>query len=201
MISSRGAVKIDMLALPEIFAAVAAALRDYRGPVVLDPVMVERSGDPLRAEGAVAALVELLLPRADVLTLKLPRAARLLNREHARRLGEAKTQGKALLTLGAQAVVINDSHSKRPSCIDLLVVSLGVTPLNQPRMATRNTHGTGCSLSSAIAAELAKASGSSRRFENHSRGCTPRSGGRTNWGLVAAMGRSIISTRCERDGP
>lgn len=153
------AIKVGMLASPEIVAAVADALRGYGGPVVLDPVMVAKSGDALLAEEAEVALVERLLPRADVLTPNLPEAARLLGVPPARDAEETEAQGRALLGLGARAVVMKGGHAEGPSCIDRLVTASGVLPMEQARLATRNTHGTGCSLSSAIAAELAKGAG------------------------------------------
>ncbi|TDK45739.1 bifunctional hydroxymethylpyrimidine kinase/phosphomethylpyrimidine kinase [Antarcticimicrobium luteum] len=150
------AIKIGMLASPEIVAAVADAIAGYGGPVVLDPVMVAKSGDALLAEEAEVALIERLLPRADVLTPNLPEAARLLRCGDARDAGETEAQGRALLGLGARAVVMKGGHAEGPSCIDRLVTASGVVAMEQPRLATRNTHGTGCSLSSAIAAELAQ---------------------------------------------
>ncbi|MDT0684584.1 bifunctional hydroxymethylpyrimidine kinase/phosphomethylpyrimidine kinase [Roseicyclus sp. F158] len=154
-----GAIKIGMLASPEIVAAVAVAIADYDGPVVLDPVMVAKSGDALLSEDAEAALVEMLIPRAHVLTPNLPEAARLLGRAPARDAEETVGQGLALLDFGAQAVVMKGGHADGPTCIDRLVTASGVTTMEQPRLATRNTHGTGCTLSSAIAAELAKGAG------------------------------------------
>lgn len=153
------AIKIGMLASPEIVAAVAAAIDGYGGPIVLDPVMVAKSGDVLLAEEAEAALIESLLPRADVLTPNLPEAARLLGRGQARNADETDAQGRALLELGARAVVMKGGHAEGPTCIDRLVTASDVAALELPRLATRNTHGTGCSLSSAIAAELAKGAG------------------------------------------
>ncbi len=153
------AIKIGMLASPEIVAAVADALEHYSGQVVLDPVMVAKSGDALLTGEAAAELVERLLPRADVLTPNLPEAARLLGRAPARDAEETEAQGRALLELGARAVVMKGGHAEGRTCIDRLVTAAGVVPLEQPRLATRNTHGTGCSLSSAIAAELAKGAG------------------------------------------
>lgn len=153
------AIKIGMLASPEVVAAVAAAIRDYGGAVVLDPVMVAKSGDTLLADEAEAALIESLLPRADVLTPNLPEAARLLGVTPERDAEAAAAQGRALLGLGARAVVMKGGHAEGPTCIDILVSAAGVTAFEQPRLATRNTHGTGCTLSSAIAAELAKGAG------------------------------------------
>ncbi|MCR8826587.1 bifunctional hydroxymethylpyrimidine kinase/phosphomethylpyrimidine kinase [Pseudosulfitobacter koreensis] len=151
-----GAIKIGMLASSDIVVAVADALDGYPGPVVLDPVMVAKSGDALLAADAEAALIERLLPRADVLTPNLPEAARLLGREIACDPEETEAQGHALRHLGAKAVVMKGGHAAGPTCTDRLVSAAGVIALQQPRLATRNTHGTGCSLSSAIAAELAK---------------------------------------------
>ena len=153
------AIKIGMLASPEIVAAVAEAIADFDGPVVLDPVMVAKSGDALLSKDAEAALVELLIPRAHVLTPNLPEAARLLGRRPAANAQEAVAQGMALLDLGAQAVVMKGGHADGPTCVDRLVTPSGVVAMAQPRLATRNTHGTGCSLSSAIAAEMAKGAG------------------------------------------
>ncbi|WP_299820412.1 bifunctional hydroxymethylpyrimidine kinase/phosphomethylpyrimidine kinase [uncultured Jannaschia sp.] len=151
-----GAIKIGMLASREIVAAVADAIEGYGGPVVLDPVMVAKSGDALLAEEAEAALIARLVPRATVLTPNLPEAARLLGRDPARDAAETEAQGRALLGLGAGAVVMKGGHAEGDTCIDRLVTASGTLAMERPRLATRNTHGTGCSLSSAIAAELAR---------------------------------------------
>ena len=150
------AVKIGMLATPAVIAAVAEALQSWTGPVVLDPVMVAKSGDALLQDDAIAALTRYLLPRADLLTPNLPEAARLLDQPLAETTAEAEAQGFALLDLGARAVLMKGGHAAGPICTDLLITRDGVLELAAPRIATRNTHGTGCSLSSAIAAELAK---------------------------------------------
>ena len=150
------AVKIGMLATPAVIAAVAEALQSWTGPVVLDPVMVAKSGDALLQGDAIAAMIRYLLPRADLLTPNLPEAARLLDRPLAETTAEAEAQGFALLDLGARAVLMKGGHAAGPICTDLLITRDGVLALAAPRIATRNTHGTGCSLSSAIAAELAK---------------------------------------------
>ena len=150
------AVKIGMLATPAVIAAVAEALQSWTGPVVLDPVMVAKSGDALLQDDAIAALTGYLLPRADLLTPNLPEAARLLDQPLAETTAEAEAQGFALLDLGARAVLMKGGHAAGPICTDLLITRDGVLALTAPRIATGNTHGTGCSLSSAIAAELAK---------------------------------------------
>ena len=154
-----GAVKIGMLFSAPIVWAVAERLTG-EVPVVLDPVMVAKSGDALLQPEAVAALVEALLPRATLLTPNLPEAARLLDAAPARDLDEMARQGEALIARGAGAVLMKGGHGKGPSCTDILVVP-GTEPvmLSSERLATRNTHGTGCTLSAAIAAGLAKGLG------------------------------------------
>lgn len=149
------AVKMGMLGDVATIATVADALRGFAGPVVLDPVMVAKSGDALLADQAVAALCDQLLPLASVLTPNLPEAARLLNRAPARTTAEMAEQGAALRALGAAAVLMKGGHAAGEVCTDLLIGPDPLT-LTAPRQATRNTHGTGCSLSSAIAAGLAQ---------------------------------------------
>ncbi len=153
------AVKIGMLGGADVITAVADRLRQVlQGnpiPVVLDPVMIAKSGDALLADEAVAALCEQLLPLATVLTPNLPEAARLLDCAPAETPEEMARQGKALRAFGAANVLMKGGHAEGETCTDLL---LGPTPLrlSAARQQTRNTHGTGCSLSSAIAAGLAQ---------------------------------------------
>ncbi len=151
------AVKIGMLGGPAAIDAVATALAGRAVPVVLDPVMVAKSGDALLPEAAVAALRDRLLPAADLLTPNLPEAARLLETAPAESEAEMAAQGRALGALGPAAVLVKGGHGKGATCVDLLVGRDGaMLRLEAPRLATRNTHGTGCTLSSAIAAGLAK---------------------------------------------
>ena len=155
-----GAIKIGMLFSPPIIRAVAAQLEGAGRsdlPVVLDPVMVAKSGDALLRPEAVDALVETLLPRATLLTPNLPEAARLLEVEPARDVDEMIAQGRALLALGPRAVLMKGGHGTGQRCTDVLVAG-GAEPvrLSAPRLGTRNTHGTGCTLSAAIAAGLAR---------------------------------------------
>jgi hydroxymethylpyrimidine/phosphomethylpyrimidine kinase len=150
------AVKVGMLFSPAIVAAVAAGLRRTDAPVVVDPVMVAKSGDILLEPPAVAALVAAILPRATLLTPNLPEAARLLAEAEAASPEEAAAQGRRLLALGPRAVLMKGGHGRGAACTDLLVTAEGVFRFEAPRLATANTHGTGCSLSSAIAAGLAR---------------------------------------------
>lgn len=151
------AIKIGMLSSPEIIRTVADGIYGRDIPIVLDPVMVAKSGDSLLRDEAVSALVEELLPLATLLTPNLPEAARLLDGAAAATPDQMEYQGSALLKLGPEAVLMKGGHGADETCTDLLVRA-GRAPLSltAPRVATKNTHGTGCTLSSAIAAELAK---------------------------------------------
>ncbi|WP_022720629.1 bifunctional hydroxymethylpyrimidine kinase/phosphomethylpyrimidine kinase [Rhodopseudomonas sp. B29] len=151
------AVKIGMVAQRDVIAAIAAGLDRWRAPnVVLDPVMVATSGDWLIADDCVDALRRELIPRARIITPNLPEAAALLGEAVATDEAAIRSQGERLLTLGARAVLIKGGHGDGPTSTDYLIDESGTTVLAAPRIATRNTHGTGCSLSSAIAAGLAK---------------------------------------------
>lgn len=151
------AVKIGMVSQREVIDAIAAGL-DRWSPkfVVVDPVMVATSGDRLLSPGAIDALRTRLFPRATIITPNLPEAAALLDESVATSEADIERQGRALLALGCATVLIKGGHGEGPESVDYLVSSHGVVRLAAPRVATRNTHGTGCSLSSAIAAGLAK---------------------------------------------
>jgi len=152
-----GAVKIGMVAEPSVIGAIAAGLQRWSPKhVVLDPVMVATSGDRLLAHDAVEALRAKLVPRASILTPNLPEAAALLGEPVASSEAAIADQGRRLLALGCPAVLIKGGHGQGSESIDYLVRASGAIALAAPRVATRNTHGTGCSLSSAIAAGLAK---------------------------------------------
>ncbi len=151
------AVKIGMLAELSIIETVAAALVRWRPKhIVLDPVMVATSGDRLLSPDAVAALRERLVPLASLITPNLPEAAALLEEPVAPDDAAIASQGKRLLAMGAAAVLIKGGHGLGAESIDYLFRNGDVLTLSAPRIATRNTHGTGCSLSSAIAAGLAR---------------------------------------------
>jgi hydroxymethylpyrimidine/phosphomethylpyrimidine kinase len=152
-----GAVKIGMVAQHASIDAIAAALTRWSPRhVVLDPVMVATSGDRLLAAEAIDALRSKLIPRASVITPNLPEAAVLLDAPIAASEAAVEDQGKRLLAMGCRAVLIKGGHGQGTESIDYLIGASGVVALAAPRIATRNTHGTGCSLSSAIAAGLAK---------------------------------------------
>lgn len=151
------AIKIGMLATAEIIDCVSTALEGFAGAVVLDPVMIAKSGDALLAPDATSALRQNLMPRATVVTPNLPEAAALLDLPLARTPEDMAAQGKALCAFGTKAVLMKGGHAESDLCEDLLIVGGEVlAKFTAPRQHTRNTHGTGCTLSSAIAAGLAK---------------------------------------------
>ena len=152
-----GAVKIGMVAQLATIDAIASGLARWSpGHVVLDPVMVATSGDRLLAADAVEALRTKLIPRASLITPNLPEAAALLDEPVAASEAAIERQGRRLLSLGCPAVLIKGGHGQGAESTDYLVTAAGAIALPAPRIATKNTHGTGCSLSSAIAAGLAK---------------------------------------------
>jgi hydroxymethylpyrimidine/phosphomethylpyrimidine kinase len=151
------AVKIGMVAERTVIDAIAAGLERWSPKrVVFDPVMVATSGDRLLAADAVDALRNRLIPRADIITPNLPEAAALLDEQVASHEAAVESQGKRLLAMGCRAVLIKGGHGGGAESIDYLIRQGSIVALPAPRIATKNTHGTGCSLSSAIAAGLAK---------------------------------------------
>ncbi len=151
------AVKIGMLSSPQIIETVTNCLEGLSVPIVLDPVMVAKSGDKLLQQDAIESLIQLLIPKATILTPNLPEAAALLNCETAGDETAMKAQGEALLTLGTDAVLMKGGHADGNECVDLLISSTNnCIRFSADRIETKNTHGTGCTLSSAITANLAK---------------------------------------------
>ena len=151
------AVKIGMIATAEIAQVVAEALAPHSGvPIVLDPVMVAKGGAALLDPAAAAALVGRLLPLATVMTPNLPEAAAMLGSPVATDRQEMATHARRLLDLGAHAVLLKGGHLTGGGSPDLFAQGQELTWLEGSRIATANTHGTGCTLSSALAAELAK---------------------------------------------
>ena len=151
------AVKIGMLATGEIAGVVADRLKARPGlPVVLDPVLVATSGDSLGAPDVVGAMREHLLPRATLITPNLPEAARLADRPVPADEAGMRDLAERLHGLGARAVLVKGGHLRGPEAIDILFDGTRHHVFSAPRIATPNTHGTGCTLSSAIAAYLAR---------------------------------------------
>jgi hydroxymethylpyrimidine/phosphomethylpyrimidine kinase len=147
------AIKIGMLANAEIAAAVAKTLPAL--PIVLDPVMISTSGAALLAPAAIEAMRRSLLPRATLVTPNLPETAALTG-IRVTAPAEFATAGRALLALGAGAALIKGGHAEGDMLTDILVHAGGIEAITYPRIATRNTHGTGCTLAAAIATGLAQ---------------------------------------------
>ncbi|WP_312363389.1 bifunctional hydroxymethylpyrimidine kinase/phosphomethylpyrimidine kinase [Ensifer sp.] len=151
-----GAVKIGMVSREETIAVIADGLRRYGRLAVLDPVMVATSGDPLLRPDAIAALREQLLPLALVATPNLPEAALLTGRAIASNERDMVLQAEIILKDGAQAVLIKGGHGTGVEATDLFFDGGEPLRLAAPRIQTTNDHGTGCTLSAAIAAGLAR---------------------------------------------
>jgi len=150
------ATKIGMLSRPATIEAVAAGLDRHKVQnVVLDPVMVAASGAKLLAQDAQTSLIRLLFPRALLVTPNLHEASVLLDTPVAKNESEMREQGERILALGASAVLIKGGHAEGAEAVDLLIDAEGVRRFTGKRHQTLNTHGTGCTLSSAVAAGLA----------------------------------------------
>lgn len=150
-------LKTGMLHSVEVIETVVETLeRNGAGiPLVADPVMVAKGGARLLDEGANAALVALLVPRAAVLTPNAPEAAALTGISVDDEAGQRRA-GEKLLELGAGAVLVKGGHISGPDVVDLLVTQDDTLRFSDPRIETRHTHGTGCTLASSIAAGLAQ---------------------------------------------
>jgi hydroxymethylpyrimidine/phosphomethylpyrimidine kinase len=165
------AIKVGMLGSADIVDAVASALKKQaRGiPIVLDPVMVSTSGKRLLARDAVEAFAAKLLPLATLVTPNLPEAQALTGVRGTDRKS-VEVAGRKLIDMGAQAALIKGGHSTKETVDDVLVWQGGVEIYAFPRLKTPHTHGTGCTLSTAIACGLAKgqslplATGKAREF-------------------------------------
>ncbi|TQI76273.1 hydroxymethylpyrimidine kinase /phosphomethylpyrimidine kinase [Bosea sp. AK1] len=153
-----GAVKIGMLATAELIETVAAGLKRHGAKnIVLDPVMIAASGARLLESAAVEAIRTHLFPLATLITPNLPEAAALLGTSPAETDEAMDEQAEKLAALGAANVLVKGGHGTGEISSDLLLLAGGARQrFNAPRLETRNTHGTGCTLSSAIAANLAK---------------------------------------------
>lgn len=158
------AAKTGMLHSAQVIDAVATVLANHTLPLVVDPVMISSSGRRLLDDQAVAALIDKLLPQTLLLTPNLDEAAALLNTAAAETDLDMIDQARALLELGPKAVLIKGGHSRGNMATDLLVLSESLVALgedrqyvfNSVRLQVGNSHGTGCTLSAAICAELAK---------------------------------------------
>ncbi len=150
------AAKTGMLGDEETVRTVARLIAGAKlGHVVVDPVMVATSGDALLAPEAISAVRSLMLPLATLITPNLPEAAKLLDQPIATTDAEAERQAVDLLRFGCGAVLLKGGHGDGAGSVDFLVSPAGSIRLSKPRIATKNTHGTGCTLAAAITAGLA----------------------------------------------
>jgi hydroxymethylpyrimidine/phosphomethylpyrimidine kinase len=152
------AVKTGMLATRDAVLAVCERVRHHRlGPLIADPVMVATSGDVLLEADAIGAVRHHLIPLAELITPNLHEAARLLDLPVARTIDDIREQAEWLQSrFGARNVLIKGGHSEGGDAVDGLLTEAGFTALSLPRLTATNTHGTGCTLSAAIAALRAR---------------------------------------------
>src|SRR5262245_6623987 len=149
------AVKTGMLATAEIVRAVARAIDELALPkVVVDPVMIAKGGDRLLEEDAVAALRSELLPRAFAATPNVPEAE-VLTGLTIRNVDDMRTAAARIQAQGPRVVLVKGGHLEGRDSIDVAVTAEGAFEVRRPRLSSRSTHGTGCTLASAIAANLA----------------------------------------------
>jgi hydroxymethylpyrimidine kinase/phosphomethylpyrimidine kinase len=149
------AAKTGMLATGAIIKVVAEKIKEYQlGPVVVDPVMVATSGDLLLEEAAIDILIEELLPLAEVITPNLQEAKVLAGYDLDAPV-DCEELAKQLYQLGPNQVLITGGHLNEEQAVDLLYDGQEINRLTTPKIATTNTHGTGCTLSSALASNLA----------------------------------------------
>ena len=149
------AAKTGMLATADVVEAVAAALARWAFPhVVVDPVMVAKSGDQLLADSAVASVRRSLVPRASVITPNRMEAEVLLGRS-VRTREDARDAARRLVDLGAGAAILKGGHFDDAEVIDLLFDGAAFHEFRHPRLHTRHTHGTGCTFAASLAAHLA----------------------------------------------
>jgi len=151
------AIKTGMLHDAAVIEAIAAVLQERAAaiPVVVDPVMVAKGGARLIDPAAVEALKRLLIARAEIVTPNLPEAAILCGAAIGN-LAQMRAAGETLLALGCRAVLVKGGHLSGETVADVLVTAGGARVWESPRIMTRHTHGTGCTLASAIAAGLAQ---------------------------------------------
>jgi hydroxymethylpyrimidine/phosphomethylpyrimidine kinase len=162
------AVKIGMLYSAELIEVVAEQLKKYNAKnIVLDPVMVAQSGDKLLQDDAIQAIKEHLMPLADVVTPNLPEARVLLDRDiHG--LEDMRAAAEALAASGSRSILVKGGHLEENKSTDLLYIAAEnrFVVLEADRIASRNNHGTGCTLSSAIASYMAKGCGIEEAVRN-----------------------------------
>ncbi len=147
---------VDAATITAVVEGLQAAFSRRRFALVVDPVLISKSGHALLADDAIDTVRDRLLPLATLVTPNLPEAARLVGFEVVDE-DTAVAAGRALLLCGARAALIKGGHGHGETVVDLLVTADDVVAIRTPRINTRHTHGTGCTLSAAIAARLSRA--------------------------------------------
>lgn len=170
---SVNALKTGMLANARIITAICSSLDAHeQNHVIVDPVMVATSGDPLLEQDAESAMKNEMIPRASLITPNLPEAARLLGTQRADSLSAMEAQARELHKLGPKAVLLKGGHAIADDATDVFFDGDQIQYFSAPWIESKNTHGTGCTLSAAIAASMAKghgmtdAIGQGKRFTN-----------------------------------
>jgi len=149
------AVKVGMLSTPDCMRAVAAKLKDYHpANIVIDPVMYAKNGCPLMQPAAIQTLIEIILPLADVLTPNIPEAEKITGQD-IRSVADMENAAREIHAMGCKAVVVKGGHYAQ-NAVDVLFDGKELCHFEAARIHTKNTHGTGCTFSSAIASQLAK---------------------------------------------
>ena len=149
------AVKIGMLSTPECMKAVAAKVKQYQPEnVVIDPVMYAKNGCPLMEPTAVSTLIETIIPLADVLTPNIPEAGKIADMQIST-VSDMETAAKKIHSMGCKSVVVKGGHHIG-NAVDVLFDGRNFYHFETAHIDTKNTHGTGCTFSSAIASQLAK---------------------------------------------
>ncbi|VAV87464.1 Hydroxymethylpyrimidine phosphate kinase ThiD [hydrothermal vent metagenome] len=148
-------IKIGMLGSADMVVMVAETLRNQGIPIVLDPVMVAKGGADLVCKSAIASLAKNLLPQASLVTPNIPEA-QILSGIKIKTLADQRAAAEKLLTLGPQAVLVKGGHLPGDILRDVLLWQTGEAIFEGKRLQTRHTHGTGCTLASAIATYLAQ---------------------------------------------
>jgi len=146
-------IKIGMLANADIIEVVAEEVDKADAYIVLDPVMVATSGDSLLDEEAVSVLKDKLVPLCDVITPNVPEA-NILTGLDIQEPGDLVEAGEKLLEMGAYAALMKGGHLDMKSVVDVLVTEEGANMMTGPRLYSRHTHGTGCTLASSVAAKI-----------------------------------------------
>lgn len=149
------AVKIGMLSTPECMYAVAGKLRQYQPRnIVLDPVMYAKNGCPLMNQTAVDTLIHTVIPLTDVITPNIPEAEKIAAISISS-VSDMETAARKIYAMGCKAVIVKGGHLAGDA-LDVLFDGKDICRLEVPRISTKNTHGTGCTFSSAVASQLAK---------------------------------------------